>query len=103
MAVKFIKKPAENNMYTCRDIHAGYGLPFSCTDDKMAEKAFQLYCLTDEDGKIRAPYLELYKCGIFNRDTGEYKNTKIKLLAKGANYVQDSVQRESQNASTSGK
>lgn len=101
--MRLLKKPAENNMYTCRDIHAGYGLPFSCANDKIAIKSFEYYCITDEEGKMNAQYLELYKCGTFNRDTGEYKNCKLKLLRKGTKYVQNSLQRKNQNVATNGQ
>lgn len=105
MGIRIIKKPAENNMYTCKDKYAGFGLPFSCANDQLAIQAFKAYCLTDEDGEVRAPYLELYKCGYFNRDTGEYRNCKMKLLQKGAKYaeLQKRVQRENKNTSASGK
>ena len=100
MAIRLIKQAPENNMYTCKDIYAGYGLPFSCANDKIALQAFKAYCITDQDGRIRAKYLELYKCGTFNRETGEYKNHKMKLIGKGLKYVQNSIQRESKNTST---
>lgn len=90
--VHLLRKPAINNMYTCKDNMVGYGIPFSCTDDKMAIRAFQLYCLTDEEGKRKAQQLELYRCGTFNRDTGEYKQHKLKLIGKGKKYVSNSIQ-----------
>ena len=103
MGIKLLIKSPENNMYTCHDTGAGYGLPFSCANDKIAEQAFKAYCITDPEGQMRAPYLELYKCGTFNRDTGEYKNHKFKLIAKGAKYVSNSIQRTNQNPSASGQ
>ena len=104
MGIKLKLAPAENKMYTCRDIKAGYGLPFSCANDKLATQAFKLYIMTDPEGKVKGEYLELYRCGTFNRDTGEFKNHKMVLIEKGAKYaIQNSVQRENQNASTSGK
>lgn len=104
MGIKLKLQPAENKMYTCRDINAGYGLPFSCTNDKLAIQAFKAYIITDPEGQTRGKYLELYRCGTFNRDTGEYKNHKMVLLEKGEKYaIQDSIQRESQNSTTSGK
>ena len=104
MGLKINIKPAEQKMYTCHDKHAGYGLPFSCTNDQMAIRAFQYYCLTDEEGKVKAADLELYRCGTFNRDTGLYQNSKLKLLAKGEKYaIQNSIQRKDKNPSASGK
>lgn len=103
MAIKLIKKPAENNMYTCHDTHAGYGLPFSCANDSLALQAFKFYCLTDPEGQMNAPYLELYRCGTFNRDTGEYKNNKFKLIGKGTKYVSNSIQRTNQDESADGQ
>ena len=104
MGIKLKLAPAETKMYTCKDIKAGYGLPFSCPNDMLAAQAFKLYIMTDPEGKIRGNYLELYRCGKFNRDTGEYKNHKMVLIEKGAKYaVQNSIQRENQNESASGK
>lgn len=99
--LKLLRKPAEQNMYTCYDINAGYGLPFSCSNDQMALRAFQYYCLTDEEGIMKAGDLELYKCGTFNRDTGEYKNIRLKLIERGKKYVQNSIQRKSKNVPAS--
>lgn len=104
MGIKLRLAPAENKMYTCRDINAGYGLPFSCTNDKLAIQAFKLFIMTDPEGQARRKYLELYRCGTFNRDTGEYKNHKLVLLEKGAKYaVQNSIQRKTENTAASGK
>ena len=102
MAIRINLRPAEVTMYTCKDIHAGYGLPFSCANDKLAIQAFKLYCMTDPEGIANCNNIELYKCGKFNRDTGEYRNTKMTLLERGKKYgIQNRVQRESKNSSAS--
>ena len=105
MGIKLKLRPALQNMYTCHDKQSGYyGLPFSCANDKMAIRAFQIYCYTDEEGKINASHLELYKCGTFNRDTGLYQNTKLKLIAKGDKYAISNILREkSQNIPANGQ
>ena len=100
MGIKLKLAPAENKMYTCKDIKAGYGLPFSCANDRLAIQAFKFYIMTDPEGKVRGEYLELYRCGTFNRDTGEYKNHKLVLLEKGEKYVDkisDSLQQKNSN------
>lgn len=100
MAIRIRLAPAEVNMYTCRDKKIGYGLPFSCANDKLAIQAFKAYCITDEEGRNNCMNLELYKCGKFNKDTGEYRNIKLKLLERGGKYaIQNSLQRESENTS----
>lgn len=87
MAIKLLRKPAENNMYSCYDKNVGYGLPFSCANDQIALKSFEYYCLTDEEGKIKAKDLTLYKVGTWNRETGEYKNNKQKVIGRGKKYA----------------
>ena len=80
MSIKINLRPAEVTMYTCKDIKAGYGLPFSCANDKLAVQAFKAYCLTTPEGAANCNNIELYKFGKFNRDTGEYRNTKTVRL-----------------------
>ena len=41
MSIKINLRPAKVTMYTCKDIKAGYGLPFSCANDKLAIQAFK--------------------------------------------------------------
>lgn len=104
MGIRLLKQPAENYMYSCYDRNVGFGLPFSCANDQIALKSFEYYCITDEEGKMKAEDLTLYKVGTWNRDTGEYKNTRHKIIGKGTKYaVSNSTRGKNQNVSTCGK
>ena len=104
MQLKFNIKPATVKMYTTLDKNMGtYGLPFSCTNDREAERALAYYCMMDPEGKVKGKDLEVYSCGTFNKDTGIYQNSTLKLVARGTKYVQNSIQRKSENEPTKGQ
>lgn len=93
-------KPSEEKMYVCRDLYNGFGLPFGASNDLMAKRAFKYYCLVDPEGQTKAKDLEIYYIGKFNRDTADFIKGSLKLIDKGVNYVQNSIQRKNKVSST---
>lgn len=96
-------QPSEEKMYVCRDIYNGFGLPFGAASDQMAKRAFKYYCVVDPEGQAKAAELEVYYIGKFNRDTADFKKEPLKLIDKGVNYVQNSLQRKNKIQTTSRK